>query len=573
MPRVLLVYPRFPETFWGYQRALKFLGIRATHPPLGLLTVAGMLPKSYDLRLVDLNVAPLEEEHWRWADIVLTGGMMIQRPSVEWIVEQCLEAKLPVVIGGPDATSSSQDLPEGAHLVLGEVESPRFVETLNEMIAGDERIVLDLRDEPQGISESPLPRYDIIDTKKYASMALQMSRGCPFKCEFCDIPSLFGNRTRYKSVERTLGELDLLLERGWKGSLFWVDDNFIGNKKSCKEILPHVVDWQRRHGMPFQLYTQASVNLAADPVLLDLMRKARFDSVFLGIETPIEESLRETKKLQNLRFDLLESVREIQRSGMEVMAGFIIGFDHDPLDIDRHLIRFIQESGIPVAMTGLLTAIPSSPLYDRLKAEGRLLETAAEREGNNTFQFAFNYKTLQDSDSLIQAYKNVLLEVYGQPASYFRRVETLFRNLGGRRETGAALSLRRVSAFLRSLLMIPTSRYGRSYGKFLLRTLRRYPGRFQDAVRQGIIGVHFYQLTHERLAADEFDSFVSSAIERVREAYSKGRQEGRKLAAQVLADGRKRLKALPGTVKVEMRKLYEELELTLTGLAASWEPA
>jgi hypothetical protein len=256
---------------------------------------------------------------------------------------------------------------------------------------------------------------------------------------------------------------------------------------------------------------------------------------------------------------------------MEVMAGFIIGFDSDPLDIDRHLIRFIQDSGIPVAMTGLLTALPGSPLYDRFKAEGRLLETGTDREGDNTFQFAFNFKTVQDEAGLIAAYKNVLLQVYGTPKNYFRRVETLFRNLRGRPAARQRLTRRRLSALLRSLLKVPFSRYGWSYGAFLLRTLWRHPERLSLAVRQGIIGVHFHQVTHDRLAAHEFGCFVGAAIERVREAYASGRQEGPKIAAQVLADGRRRLKELPSTVRDEMRALHEELELTLRAYAVSWE--
>ena len=569
MTRVLLVYPQFPETFWGHQRALRFLGLRATHPPLGLMTVAGMLPGDFEVRLVDLNVEKVTATELRWADIVLTGGMMIQRPSVKRIVERCLAEQVPVVIGGPDATASSQDLPSAAHLVLGEAESPKLIGALRKMIAARKRIVLDLRQELSGISESPLPRYDLLDMNNYASMALQMSRGCPFKCEFCDIPTLFGDRTRYKSVEKALDELDLLFEQGWRGSVFWVDDNFIGNKKSCKEILPAVIEWQQRHGMPFNFYTQASVNLAADQDLLALMRGAGFDSVFLGIESCVEESLLEAKKLQNTRFDLLESVKTLQGAGLEVMGGFIIGFDNDPVDIDRHLVPFIQASAIPVAMTGLLTALPGSPLHDRFKIEGRLLDASAELEGNNTFQFSFNFKTVQDAGALIKAYKKVLLEVYGKPENYFRRVSELYRNLGRQLSANEPLTLRRLRACWRSLLIIPTSKYGWSYGRFLVRTLLRYPSRIQDAIRRGIVGLHFHQLTHERLAVDDFNRFVNSGIERVREAYARGRQEGVTLAAQILADGRKRLKKLPGTVRDEMRTLYEELEHTLTNLAVA----
>lgn len=573
MTRALLIYPQFPETFWGYQRALRFLGLRATHPPLGLLTVAGMLPsEEYELRLVDLNVRPLKAEDLRWADIVLTGGMMIQRPSVERIAQQCRQARVPVVIGGPDATASSGDLPETAHLVLGEAESPRFLEALRVMAEAETRVVLDLRNEPQGISGSPLPRYDLIEMKRYASMALQMSRGCPFRCEFCDIPSLFGNRTRYKSIDRTLAELEVLFERGWRGGVFWVDDNFIGNKKVCKEILPSVVDWQSRHGMPFQFYTQASVNLAADSQLVDLMGRAGFDSVFLGIETSHQESLRETGKLQNTRFDLLESIKKLQRAGLEVMGGFIIGFDNDPVDIDRHLVRFIQASGIPVAMTGLLNALPGSPLHRRFAKEGRLLDAQSGQKGDNTFQFGFNFQTVQDAGRMIGAYKNVLLEVYGKPGNYFRRVTELYRNLGQGLASKSPLTLRRLRACMRSLLMIPTSKYGWSYGNFLLRTLVRYPTRIQDAIRHGIVGFHFYKLTHERLAVDEFTRFVNSAVERVREAYDSRRDEGVRLAAQVLAEGRKRLRRLPANVRSEMREFYEELERAVRSLGSNQHP-
>ena len=573
MSRILLIYPEFPETFWGYQRALKFLGIKATHPPLGLLTVAGLLPKEHDVRLVDLNTRKLRKRDLDWADLVLTGGMMVQRPSVEWIVERCGQAGVPAVVGGPDATSSHEEMPAGAHIVLGEAESPRFVESLDRLITSRERIILDLHDESPGISASPVPRYDILNMKDYVSMALQISRGCPFKCEFCDIPALFGKTTRYKSAERTLEELDMLYDRGWRGSVFWVDDNFIGNKKSAKLLMPHVIEWQEKRGKPFQFYTQASVNLAGDADLLSAMKTAGFDSVFLGIETPIEESLRETKKLQNVKFDLLESVRAIHRAGMEVMAGFIIGFDNDPLDIDRHLIRFIQDSGVPVAMTGLLTAIPGSPLYDRFKAEERLLEANALGVGNNTFKFGFNYKTVQDPKVLVDAYKNVLLEVYGKPKNYFHRVETLFRNLEGVSFPSAPLSLKRVWAFIKSLLMIPTSRYGWAYGRFLLQTVLKFPARFTEAVRHGIVGLHFYELTHDKLAADEFHGFIRTAIQRVKEAYNRERQEGLRRAAEVLADARERLKRLPATVKDEMRQLVEDLELTLKGLSASSESA
>jgi radical SAM superfamily enzyme YgiQ (UPF0313 family) len=567
--RLLLVYPRFPETFWGYQRALKMLGLRASHPPLGLLTVAGLLPTHHQLRLLDLNVEEATDEHWRWADLVLTGGMMIQRPSVDWIIEQCLRAGTPVVVGGPDATACGEEIHRNAHLVRGEAENPRLIEALEEMLTADRRIVLDLRQERIAIDESPLPRYDLLELRHYGSMALQMSRGCPFKCEFCDIPSLYGNRTRYKSVERTLAELDLIYDQGWRGSVFWVDDNFIGNKRSAKQILPHVREWQRRHGVPYRFYTQASVDLAGDPAALDLMAQAGFDSVFLGIETPVEECLQETRKLQNVRVDLLESVRTIQRAGLQVMAGFIVGFDNDPPDVDRHIVRFIQEAGVPTAMTGLMLALPGSPLYERLRDEGRLLDVGAEKAGNNTFEFGFAFETVLDPEILIDAYKRVLHETYGKPESYFRRVETMYRNLGVLPYCGQPPTLNRITALLRSLLMIPWSGYGRSYGRFLIRTLQRYPRRLPDAVRHGVVGVHFHRLTRDRLAAHEFGSFVSAAVARVHEACDRGQHEGFKVAVEVLEDGRRRLRKIPRAVRAEVKTLYEELELAVQRLGVA----
>lgn len=501
MTNVLLVYPRFPETFWGYQRALKLIGIAATHPPLGLLTVAGTLPEDrYRFHLVDLNVTELEKQDLDWADVVLTGGMMIQRPSTEWIIRQANDAHLPVVVGGPDVTSCHEAIQGSAHLVLGEADQQAFALKFDELCRTCDPMVVDLRGTPPDLNAAALPRYDIVSTHDYASVAIQVSRGCPFKCEFCDIPELFGRTTRYKSADRTIQELEMLYTSGWRGSVFWVDDNFIGNKTLAKRLLPDIVEWQRAHGMPFSLYTQASVNMASDDELLELMVESGFDSVFLGIETPLEDSLRETRKIQNVKHDLMSSIRHIQEAGMEVMAGFIIGFDNDPPDVDQHIIRFIQKSGIPVAMTGLLTPLPASPLFDRLKEEGRLLPESVSRQGDNTFQFDFRFQTVQRPESLIQAYENVLRAVYGTPKNYFERVETLYSNLGTKSFNNAPVEVRKLLGFLRSLLLIPTSRYGWSYARFLIRVVFRYPFRFPDAVRQGIVGLHLYQVTQERLA-------------------------------------------------------------------------
>lgn len=570
MKRVLLVYPKFPNTFFGLQRTLKFLGLRSTHPPLGLLTVAGALPPDCECRLVDINAGRLRPSDIEWADIVLTGGMMIQRPSTEWVIEQCNRRGVPVVVGGPDATSSHDRIRGEAHFVLGEAEGDEFRDAFERMLSSPEPIVLDLRGESPNVNESPLPRYDLLRMNQYLHMAIQLSRGCPFMCEFCDIPELFGRVPRYKSEEKVISELDELYRRGWRGDVFWVDDNFIGNKKSAKELLPVIAEWQKAHGKPFHFYTQTSINLAGDDELLAAMVRAGFYSVFLGIETPIEASLLETHKVQNVKVDLLESIRKIQGVGMEVMAGFIIGFDNDPYDIDRHLINFIQDSGIPSALVGLLMAIPASPLYERLERENRLDHSFSLRRGDAFHQFGFNFKTAKDPQKLVKAFIRVLREIYGDPDNYFRRVETLYAYHGKKRGPVPKLSVRSfIQMFLKMAAMIPASPYGRAYGRFLKRVFSKYPARLPDAIRHGVVGWNFYDLTCERLAAHEFEEFIQSAIESARESNGRETVDERIHARAALAEARKKLRRLPPACQTSMKSLYEEFEDTLRAPAVS----
>jgi radical SAM superfamily enzyme YgiQ (UPF0313 family) len=535
-----------------------------------LLTVAGTFSPDYDCRLVDMNATRLRPADIKWADIVLTGGMMLQRPSTEWVIEQCNQMKVPVVVGGPDATSSHDNIKGNPHFVLGEAEGDQVIGAFERMFSSREQIILDLRDQTPNVNDSPMPRYNLLWMNQYLHMAIQLSRGCPFQCEFCDIPELFGRVPRYKTEERVIRELDELYRWGWWGDVFWVDDNFIGNKKSAKEILPSIAAWQKAHGKPFHFYTQTSVNLAGDEELLSSMVKAGFYSVFLGIETPVEASLLETKKVQNVKYDLLESIRKIQGSGMEVMAGFIIGFDNDPDDIDRQLINFIQDSGIPSALVGLLSAIPSSPLHARLEKENRLFPAHAVRKGDATLQFAFNFKTAKDPEILIKAFTNVLREIYGEPDNYFKRVENLFAHHGKKRSPVPKLPFSSfLQLFARVVLKMPTSAYGRSFARFLRQVFSKYPKRLPDAIRHGVVGWHFYELTHERLAAADFEGFVTSAIEAAGEANGWERGEGLKNIEVVLADARKKLRKLPPASKADMTVLYEEFEGTLKELAAS----
>jgi len=318
---------------------------------------------------------------------------------------------------------------------------------------------------------------------------VQFSRGCPFTCEFCDIIEIYGRRPRTKTPDQVCAELDQLYRLGWRGSVFMVDDNFIGNKKSVKALLPRLVEWMRDHKFPFSLYTEASLNLAEDEEMLALMRAARFTRVFLGIETPVEESLKETTKFQNLRKDLLESVRLIQAYGMEVMAGFIVGFDNDPPDVFDRQIDFIRKAAIPLSMVGLLTALPNTQLWRRLKAEGRLLKSSL---GNNTLA-DLNFIPRMDSQELLDGYRRILQTIYN-PREYFQRASAFLSQLGSGSRSPLVFS--DLVALGRSLLRQGLlSNYRQEYWKFLVQSVRRHRRHFSKAVTLAIMGHHFFALT------------------------------------------------------------------------------
>src|SRR5215510_8737445 len=377
--KTLLVYPEFPDTYWSFRHALSFEGKRSAYPPLGLLTVSAMLPDAWERRLVDMNIQPLKPSDIKWADVVFASAMLVQKDSLRRIVELCKVAGKRVVIGGPYVTTGAESLPQADHIFLGEAETtlPEFVRDLER---GVPKRVYQAAERPS-LSAAPVPDFHLADLRRYSAMPVQYSRGCPFSCEFCDIIEIYGRAPRTKSNQQMLAELDALRRLGWRGPLFIVDDNFIGNKKNVRLLLPELIEWQKQRGYPFSLLTEASVNLADDNDLLSSMKDAGFRRVFLGIETPVEESLKEAQKSQN-RGNLLDSVRRIQNHGMEVMAGFIVGFDNDPEDIFERQIEFIRESAIPMAMVGMLNALPDTQLWKRLEREGRLL--GADATGNNT---------------------------------------------------------------------------------------------------------------------------------------------------------------------------------------------
>src|SRR5687767_14214838 len=412
--KVLLVNPKFPDTYWSFRHALPFEGKRSVFPPLGLLTVSGLLPRSYERRLVDLEIEPLKTSQIDWADMIFITGMLAQKQSLHEIVERCRKRGKRIVLGGPYVTSTIEELPYADHIFQGEAETtlPEFFKDLE---SGTTKRIYKAPERPP-MSITPIADFGLVNMKKYSNMSIQYSRGCPFSCEFCDIIEIYGRVPRTKSNQQVIAEFNELKRLGWRGPLFIVDDNFIGNKKNVRLLLPALIEWQKKNGYPFSLLTEASVNLADDDDLLSAMKEAGFRRVFLGIETPVEESLKEAQKSQN-RGNLLESVRRIQSHGMEVMAGFIVGFDNDPLDIFERQIDFIRKSAIPLAMVGLLNALPDTQLWRRLEREGRLLGNDAT--GNNTV-CSLNFKTIMDPALLIQGYQRIMQTIYS-PREYYER--------------------------------------------------------------------------------------------------------------------------------------------------------
>lgn len=419
--KILLVYPAYPDTFWSFRHALRFISKKACFPPLGLLTVAAMLPGAWQKKVVDMNVSPLKDEDIKWADYVFISAMIVQKKSTDEVIARGKRLGAKIVAGGPLFTMEEELSPDVAHYILGEAEVtlPQFLADLEK---GCAKHVYECNERPS-IDNTPLPLWSLIDMKHYATMNLQYSRGCPFDCEFCDIVFLNGRVPRTKTKEQMINELDALYERGWHGSTFIVDDNFIGNKKKLKEeILPAMAEWSEARGYPFVFYTEASINLADDEELMQAMTRAGFNRVFVGIETPNEESLTECNKMQNRGRDLAESVKIIQNHGFEVQGGFIVGFDNDPASIFRSQINFIEKTGIVTAMVGLLNAPRGTRLYQRLKKENRLIN---DMSGDNT-DCSLNFEPKMKREILINGYKQILSTIYA-PSQYYRRIATFLK--------------------------------------------------------------------------------------------------------------------------------------------------
>jgi radical SAM superfamily enzyme YgiQ (UPF0313 family) len=488
----LLIYPEFPDTFWSFKHALQFLGKRAAQPPLGLMTISALLPKSWKKRLVDTNVERLRDRDLAWADVVLLSAMHIQRESLAAIVERCRARGLRTVIGGPIASSLSPAELKADHVVIGEAES-LIANLARDLEAGAAQPVYQAAERPE-METSPLPDLSLIKMSRYSTMAVQYSRGCPFNCEFCDIIEIYGRRPRTKSIPQVLAELDQLYAAGWRETVFIVDDNFIGNKARAKELCRALAEWRSQYKICFDFNTEASLNLADDLELMQLMKDAGFVSVFLGIETPDESDLIACNKLQNTHRSLLESVATIQSYGMQVMGGFILGFDTDREDIFDRMVEFIQKSGIPIAMVGLLQAMPGTQLFRRLRKEGRILD---EGKGDNTGDH-LNFLPNMDAARLMEGYHSVLKRIYSGEAYYDRVKLYLSRiqpQLGKQDEKLSGqrwLTVGNARAFVTSI--VRQGVFGRqrwSYWKFLLTVATRYRHCVGAAMTLAVMGYHF----------------------------------------------------------------------------------
>jgi radical SAM superfamily enzyme YgiQ (UPF0313 family) len=487
--KILLVAPRVPDTFWSFKHALRFVSKKAGEPPLGLLTVAAMLPAEWRKTVVDLNVRALEDSEIARADYVFLSAMSIQEASARAVIEQCNRLGTKVVAGGPLFTSRHDEFKGVDHFVLNEAEItlPLFLEDLARSCAQHLYTTTQWAD----IATTPAPLWELIDLRHYASMNVQYSRGCPYDCEFCDITVLYGRVPRTKTMEQVIAEMDRLRLLGWRGHVFFVDDNFIGNKgKLKKEILPGLIEWMDRYGHPFSFSTEASINMSDDEELMHLMARAEFESVFVGIESPNESSLLECKKTPNKNRNLLSSVHAIQRSGIQVYGGFILGFDNDPPSIFDTLIAFIRDSGIVTAMVGILNAPRGTRLHQRLIKEGRLLNSFT---GDNT-DFSVNFIPKMNVEALLDGYKKVVRTIYS-PREYYARVLQFLRTYKPLHKSGTRVRIPRLVALFKSVALLGIAGKERIYyWKLFFWTVFRRPGLFATAVTYAIYGFHFRKI-------------------------------------------------------------------------------
>lgn len=483
---VLLVYPKCPDSFWSFTHALKFISKKAAEPPLGLITVSAMLPTKWEKKLIDLNISPLLITDVQWADYIFISAMYIQKESVDKIITTCKKSNKKIVAGGPLFTQEYENYPQIDHFILNEAEItlPIF---LNDLNAGIPKRLYRTNNYAD-LSCSPAPDFNLLSIKDYASMNVQISRGCPFACDFCEITTLLGHKVRMKTVRQVINELEVLFKLNWRGAVSIVDDNFIGKKKEVKnELLPAMIKWMQNHKYPFTFSVQSSINLADDKELMTLMLDAGFKSAFIGIETPSEISLQNCNKVQNKNRNLLYSVKKIQQAGITVSGGFIVGFDSDSPSVFQQQIDFIQQSGIVSAMVGLLNAPKNTRLFKRLKEENRLSDEAT---GNNT-DFSMNFVPKMNPNDLKEGYKKIIENIYSIKP-YYKRVRQLLLIYNNRKKGQKKITFSLFRAFIKSAFIIGVVNKGRGeYWKLIFWTLFNRPQLMTDVIIYTVYGYHF----------------------------------------------------------------------------------
>ena len=494
--KILLIYPKFPDTFWSFKHALKFILRKASSPPLGLLTIASMLPAEWEKKLVDMNARQLKDKDLEWADFVFISAMTVQRESVKEVIRRCNETGVKVVAGGPLFTTEYKEFEGVDHFVLNEAEIT-LVEFLKDLEDGRLGKIYKT-DKYADIQKTPPPMWDLVRFKDYTTMAMQYSRGCPFNCDFCNVTALLGHRMRVKTSAQIVAELNMLYKSGWRSGIFFVDDNLIGNKKVLKnDLLPALIEWRKgKSGIYF--HTEVSINLADDSELMELMVKAGFNQVFIGIETPDETNLEECSKHQNLNRDMVADVRKIQRAGMQVQGGFIVGFDHDSPSTFQHLLDFIQKSGIATAMVGILQAPIGTRLYERMRKAGRLIRNISGDNVNGST----NIITRMNIDILKERYRKLIRQIYS-PELYYHRVKILLQEYR-RKKIKPHINFdkiwRNLIALIRSTFQLGIfGKERKYYWKLLFWTLFNKPELLALAITYSIYGYHFRMVSEQHV--------------------------------------------------------------------------
>jgi radical SAM superfamily enzyme YgiQ (UPF0313 family) len=600
---ILMVYPKIPQdTYWSFGHILPWIGKKASMPPLGLITVAAMLPEYYNARIIDMNIETLKDKDIIWADVVFTSSMIVQKDSLEEVIQRVKSFNKPIIAGGPYPTQYFDQIKDVDHFVLGEAESgvleaflrdfennkakkvyarhiirnidgrkeidQQFLDSLLKHFEKQDADIQIVNERPS-MELSPIPRFDLLNLNAYASMSIQQSRGCPHNCDFCNEGTLFGHKPRLKTGEKIAAELETLYNLGFKGSIFVVDDNFIGNRKAVKEALPKIIDFQKKYNYPFALFTETDLSLALDEKLMALMRDAGFSMAFIGLESPEKEVLRSMGKNHNIKINLSEAVRKIQSYGIEVTAGFIVGNDNDPDDICDKIFDLCQNEGIVTAMIGLLISVKGSELYERLKREGRLRK---DSEGNNTHNFELNFEPLpgKDEKKLIDDYKGLLARIYDQNGkNYFKRASILLDRLGPHPKSARSTGYTELKAFGISLIKQSCSHYRTNYLRFIKDSIRNHRSLLPTAVHQAVCAEHFIQITNYSLKADKIkEDFVektkyyqmqlTKALETGLTKSGNFIRQKQKDFNRFLIETKKRIKKLPEEYRNLLMKTYKD---------------